>query len=370
MSFDTHANLAYSTVATAPSPASSGTSLVVAAGQGAWFPAPPFNALVWPVGAIATPANSEIVRVTVVSTDTLTITRAQESTSARSIIVGDQIALAVTAKTLTDIEANTRERLTASRTYYVRTDGSDSNTGLANTAGGAFLTIQKAVNVIANNLDLAGYDVTVQVGAGTYTGAVAVSSRWVGAGTVTILGDGTTPANCLWSVTGGNCLTVTGGVRLSVGGFKFVSTTSGDCLQAQDRGTILTLTSESEFGACASVHFRAMYGAAINLFADYTVNGNIAAYHWMTDGSGSCIVANSRTITLSGTPSFAAWAYAFNGSGIEAVSCTFSGSGTGQRFNVSNNATIRTDGAGTTYLPGNAVGAGTNSGASPYGLYF
>lgn len=102
---DAHANFAYSTVATAPSPATSGTSLVVASGDGAKFPAVPFNATVWPAGSRPSSANAEIVRVTGISTDTLTITRTQESTSARSVLVGDQIVAAVTKKTLTDIEA-------------------------------------------------------------------------------------------------------------------------------------------------------------------------------------------------------------------------------------------------------------------------
>jgi hypothetical protein len=101
---DAHKNLAYSTVATAPVPSSSGTSLIVAAGEGSRFPTAPFNATVWPAGQTPTPANAEIVRVTAVSTDTLTITRAQEATSARSVIVGDQISATITKKVITDIE--------------------------------------------------------------------------------------------------------------------------------------------------------------------------------------------------------------------------------------------------------------------------
>lgn len=101
---DAHKNFAISAVATAPSPATSGTSLVVTAGHGTRFPTPPFNATVWPTGATPNPTNAEIVRVTAISTDTLTITRAQESTTARSIVVGDQIAATITAKTLTDAE--------------------------------------------------------------------------------------------------------------------------------------------------------------------------------------------------------------------------------------------------------------------------
>jgi hypothetical protein len=102
---DAHKNFAYSTVATAPSPATSGTSLVVATGEGAAFPAVPFNATICPAGTQPTNANAEIIRVTASSTDTFgTIIRAQEGTNARTVIVGDQIFAAVTTKTLTDIE--------------------------------------------------------------------------------------------------------------------------------------------------------------------------------------------------------------------------------------------------------------------------
>ena len=51
MAFDAHKNLAVSAVVTAPTPATSGTSLVVTAGDGARFPAPPFNVTMWPVNA-------------------------------------------------------------------------------------------------------------------------------------------------------------------------------------------------------------------------------------------------------------------------------------------------------------------------------
>ena len=122
---DNHKNFSYSTVLTAPSPADSGTSLVVQSGDGAKFPTVSFNATVWPTGVQPLTTNAEIVRVTAISTDTFTITRAQESTSARSIVVGDQIAATISVKTLTDVEqANLLDGIKADTVAQTVTRGS------------------------------------------------------------------------------------------------------------------------------------------------------------------------------------------------------------------------------------------------------
>jgi hypothetical protein len=100
---DARSNFAYSTVTTAPSPATSGTSLVVAGGT---WPATPFNAVVHAAGATEAQIASggEIIRVTNNASGTFTITRAAEGpNSARSIVVGDIIKAGVTKKTLDDI---------------------------------------------------------------------------------------------------------------------------------------------------------------------------------------------------------------------------------------------------------------------------
>jgi len=104
MAFDQHVNFGYGVVATAPSPATSGTTLVLQTGQGALMPAVPFNGTVWAIGQLALVSTAEIVRVTTIAGDTLTITRAQEGSSARAIVVGDQFAATITAKTLQDVE--------------------------------------------------------------------------------------------------------------------------------------------------------------------------------------------------------------------------------------------------------------------------
>ena len=80
-------NLAVGIVATAPTPATSGTTIVLQSGHGATFPSAPFYATLTPPNQISSSLNSEIVLVTTVSTDTLTVVRAQKGTTAKSIAV-------------------------------------------------------------------------------------------------------------------------------------------------------------------------------------------------------------------------------------------------------------------------------------------
>ncbi|MGE7613537.1 hypothetical protein [Paenibacillus sp. NPDC101420] len=63
---------------------------------------------------------------------------------------------------------------TADITYYVRTDGNDSNTGLANTAAGAFKTINKAISMIPQILN---HVVTINVASGSYSESVKISGK-------------------------------------------------------------------------------------------------------------------------------------------------------------------------------------------------
>lgn len=76
-----------------------------------------------------------------------------------------------------------REMLSSNRTYYVRTDGSDSNDGLTDSAGGAFLTAAKA-NAVVAAIDKNGYDITVQFGVGTWNEDIIINTG-IGDGEVT-----------------------------------------------------------------------------------------------------------------------------------------------------------------------------------------
>jgi hypothetical protein len=96
----------------------SATSIALTAGHGTKLPTPPFNATWWNSTDFADPSddpNVEIVRVTAKSTDTLTVTRAQESTTASTKNTASKtyrMIAGLTAKTLnTDLGMPTQQAM-------------------------------------------------------------------------------------------------------------------------------------------------------------------------------------------------------------------------------------------------------------------
>lgn len=110
--FDPHPNFAYSTVLVPPSPATTGQSLVIQNGDGLVFAAPQgrgYPVTIWPAASATDPRptrlNAELAQlVGGPPGDVFTLVRAQQGSTARAIIVGDQIAATVSQKAETDIE--------------------------------------------------------------------------------------------------------------------------------------------------------------------------------------------------------------------------------------------------------------------------
>lgn len=266
-----------------------------------------------------------------------------------------------------DWTGGVRELLSAARTYYVRADGSDSNNGLVNTAAGAFLTIQKAIDTVYA-LDNGGYNVTIQLADGTYTAANVAQGKFIGKGAVVISGNSVTPANVVLSAASGRTLYIKEGALLTVQNLEIRSTNDW-AVVAEDSGTVFTIGSGVRIGSAGSALQLVAYGGGkIFSRSNYSIVG-AASNHWAAM-FGGVIDIQGITITITGTPAFpGGFAAASGGSIINCAVITFSGSATGPRYGVTNNAVISTNGAGVSYLPGNAVGSGTNSGVAPYGLY-
>lgn len=134
---DTHKNFAKGTLTN--SPGTAGTSFILGSGEGALFAA---NMPVTIVQANTQPdgSNAEIGYVTGVSTDTLTVTRAQQDTTAKNAVAGWQVLGTITAKALTDIEADVAGKAdsvhthTASQVTDFDTEVSNNTDVAANTA--------------------------------------------------------------------------------------------------------------------------------------------------------------------------------------------------------------------------------------------
>jgi hypothetical protein len=254
-----------------------------------------------------------------------------------------------------------RQVLTANRTYYVRTDGSDSNDGLANTSGGAFQTLQKAMDVIGA-LDCSIYNVAVNVGAGTYTAGLVLKSV-IGSGYVNFIGNTTTPSSVFIDVASGPAVNSNSAVgTFYVQGFKLRSGNSQDI--ALVSRCYLFLTS-NEYAGTANYRVRvsnqsfAVFGGANNF-----VSGG---------GIGFCLVERSSiatmfscTFTATTNITYSTAFMTVRGvSYLEVSGNTFALGAftvTGSAYSVLLNGVISGTGGNTSYFPGSSAGTAASGG--------
>lgn len=252
-----------------------------------------------------------------------------------------------------------REVLSASRTYYVRTDGSDSNNGLANTSGGAFATLQKAYDTIVALLDTAGYTVTVQVADGTYAAGVSMSASWTGGGPIVFQGNSATPTNVVIDATSSafsaTCLLP---ADVTIKDMRLKSS-AGNAIENGGSGVIRF--SGIDFGACGNSHvLSSANAAAVYSAGNYSISGSGITH--MQAIFGGVIRNDGRTITISAAVTFSsAFAFAWRAAVIECYGNTFVNSSnvTGVKYAVRTNSVLVIAGA---TLPGTTAGSTTTGG--------
>lgn len=245
-----------------------------------------------------------------------------------------------------------RETLTAARTYYVSPTGLDTNNGL--TSGAAFLTVQKAIDVISGTLDTSTHQVTIQLADGTYTGLMAVKPT-LGSLPILIKGNTATPASVHVNVTG-TCLTADGpSSYIRIEDMKLSGTTY--CLWATFGGKIEY--GNIVFGA-ASRHINAQNYGTIVAMTNYAIDGGGTSH---IGALGGTVQVAGRTVTITGTPAFSvAYAVVSRVGLLISFSNTYSGSATGKRYEITGNSILDANGGATTLLPGNTAGTTATGG--------
>ena len=271
------------------------------------------------------------------------------------------------ASALTSLYTNPGVVLSSNRTYYVRTDGSNANTGLVNNAGGAFLTIQKAIDTVYN-INFNSYDVTIQVADGTYTSGGTLTGNHFGGGNLYIYGNLTTYANCIVSVSSGDCFTARNGAQVTVKGFKLISAT-GNGLEANTSSSINS--GNIDFGVCAFNHVDVGTGATVNLGTNYNISGG-AIGHLHCGAFGLITVPSTNSIVISGTPAFSSYFIGVAQGTVSWGGPNITGTATGPKYLAHNGGLIVTpqsfsyssipgSTAGVMNVAGYVVGSNTES---------
>lgn len=254
-----------------------------------------------------------------------------------------------------------REALTANRTYYVRTDGSDiSNNGLSDHSGGAFATVQKALNVAAT-IDFNGFTVTVQAGSGSFSGAVDVGlmTGQSTAANLVITGISAAATTITASRYFQGTIRVTGaGARVTLQNMTVANTdgAGGICIMGLSNAEVAIgndVTVSSTFS-----WLWAQTGASVYLLGGSTLTVALnATYPFFSAAAGLLSLLASTTVALGTRTGTALWRVAELGYGESQA--TYTGTFTGKKYDILTNGVMQTFGA---TLPGSSAGTTTTGG--------
>lgn len=265
-------------------------------------------------------------------------------------VICDGTAMRAASDGLSQLEAHDRSvsahnSLTAARTYYIRSGGSDDNDGL--TEATALATVNAAKNKI-KSLRSNGFAVTLDLGEGQWPAIsftegnagdlAALIIKGAGAAKTVIASDGSFAIR-MYNI---NAVVDIKNIGLSASGHGL------DILNVK-RLNLSDLT----FGVCASCH--------INLQATFCIMGSgvvIAggAVVFLACTHSSYFRAN-QLITLTGTPNFSQAFTTCNGASFAYWAGTsFSGGATGVRHQAVNFGGIRVNGGGANFFPGDQAG--------------
>ena len=208
-----------------------------------------------------------------------------------------------------------RIKQTAATDYYVRTDatGDTGRTGLANTVGDAFLTIQGCLTYLARNVDFGNFNCRVNVAAGTYTPASASSDSliitcnfpWVGVDFVQIYGAGATTIlratanNQTLCLVGDQVAVGIANLTFDTGGFTGIrGMTTDECATIDlSHPSVGTVFFTGDFNTCVN----ATWLSQVNIVGPISIDNDPACFAFADTASRIDITG---PITLLNTPNF------------------------------------------------------------------
>jgi hypothetical protein len=279
---------------------------------------------------------------------------------------GGTVGQIITKSSSTDYDtqwsnpAVTREVLTENRTYFVRKDGNDSNTGLADNAGGAFLTIQKAVDTVSG-IDCGVYAVTIQVRGGTYVENVALRPT-LGRLRPHLLGSSANPETVIIQGTNVAAVSALAPLEWRINGFTLQATGTGSWDGVSAFGNSVIQVSNCRIGNCRHA-IRASVGGYIRVDGAFELAGDTQLV--LTPQSNGTLEFFPSSATISGNPTVTDFvSTTSNGVLIVNSGLTFANAGnvTGRRYSASFNGVINGTGNNINFFPGTTPGVTSSGG--------